>query len=113
MTHETAKDYLGHSCKFTEAKTHFSEPLHGARQLEYRQLKRQVGILLLDLAVRVDHAINASSAIRDVAISVDDDGQMLALMEMFSVYEIETSNIFFEFAGLVLAGFEDTTGAAK
>ena len=109
----TRKDYLGHDCKFTEAKGRFADPLCKAKQLKHREIKRQVGKLLLNLSERIDHTHNASLVIRDVARSVEDDDQIVALMEMLTDYEATTSNIFFEFAGLVIAGFEDTAGAEK
>ena len=109
MNHEIVKDYLGHPCRFTEAKTRFSSPLQDAQKFERRELKRRVGALLLKLDDRIDHAHNASSALRDMACSIDEDSQLHALLVMFSDYQLQTINMFYDFTGHVLAGFEDAT----
>lgn len=109
MTHQTVKDYLGHPCRFTEAKTLFSETFDEAQSLEQRQIKRLVGAALLDLNDRLSHACNASRAICDLAHSVDAPDELHALLEMLAAYEVGTSNLFFSFAGNVLAGIEGGT----
>jgi hypothetical protein len=109
MSDHTVKDYLGHPCRFTEAKTLFSEPFDKAQTLEQRQIKRDVGALLLSLSERLSHALNASHALCRLAQSADDADGLHALLEMLAAYEMSTSNIFYDFAGRVLAGFEDAT----
>lgn len=106
MTHESVTDYLGHPCRFTEAKSRFSESYDDAQAKEFREIKRNVGRLLLDLNDRLNHAMNASRAIRGLVASVDDADEPLGLLELLAAYELDTVNIFCDFAGLVLAGFE-------
>jgi hypothetical protein len=105
-TQKTAVDYLGHPCKFTEAKDLFCESLSGAKNKEFREIKRTLGRLLLRLNERLSYSYNASKAVCNLMETIDDAEEPHALMEMISAYEIDTANIFYEFAGLVLAGFE-------
>ena len=105
-TQEAAKDYLGHPCDFTEATRRFAAPLEEAQSCEHRAIKRKVGMLLLELGDRINHAHHASDALFDMAGSIDDDGQLHALMGMLSAHELKTANMFYDFAGLVLASFE-------
>lgn len=106
MTQEIATDYLGHPCKFTEAKEHFSEPLAEAKAMEHRQIKRQVGQLLLELYDRLHHSGCASRALFNMAGAIDDDGELHALMGMFSAHEDKTMNAYWRLAGLVLAAMD-------
>ena len=105
MTQEAITDYLGHPCKFTEAKEYFHS-FDDAQNREFRNIKRNVGNLLLVLSARLNHSRDASCAICDLIQSIDDSEQPSALMKMLTAYETGTSNMFYEFAGLVLAGFE-------
>lgn len=105
MSQEPAKDYLGHPCKFTEAKIRFGDKFHEAQQLDHRDIKRHLGKKLLELSERLDHASNVSHAICDMTETADD-GQLHSLLKMFAAYELETTNIFYNFTGFVLAGLE-------
>jgi hypothetical protein len=111
MNHETAKDYLGHPCRFTQAKEHFADSFDCARKMEARQIKRQVGARLLELKYRIEHAHNASRAICDMPHT--DEDQTRALLEMLSAYEEKTADIFYDLAGLVLTGFEGSAPATQ
>jgi hypothetical protein len=108
MPHKAVTDYLGHPCKFTEAKEYFSPPFEAAQTLEKRQIKRMVSAMLLELNARINHSHNASEAICKLAESVDhDDGQLHALLVMLSEHELSIANNFFDLAGYVLAGLDD------
>jgi hypothetical protein len=109
MNHESARDYLGHPCKFTEAKDHFSEPFDNAQKREFRDIKRDVGKGLMALQSRMSHALYASHAICDQVQSVDHTDQLHSLLELLAEYELKTCNDFYTFAGSVLAGFEYDT----
>ena len=106
MAQETAKDYLGHPCQFTQCKDHFSESFSDAQKLEFRQVKLQAAAVLLELKDRTEHTRNASRAICDLTHATDDEDQLCALMELLTAYEEDTSNLLYKFGGLVLAGFD-------
>ena len=105
-TQKTTVDYLGHPCRFTEAKELFCESLSEAKDKEFREIKRNVGKLLLSLSNRLSYSYNASNAVCDLMETIGDAEEPHALMAMISAYEVDTANIFYKFAGLVLAGFE-------
>ena len=111
MSLEAVTDYLGHPCRFTQAKERFTPPFEEAQAMEHRAIKRIVGRLLLDLGDKLNHASNASGALRDIAESIDDADELHSLMVMFHEHELNTANVFWEFAGLVLAGFESVAVA--
>lgn len=106
MNHEAVTDYLGHPCKFSEAKNRFPDSYEEAHTKEFREVRRKVGSLLLNLNDRIHHGFNATNAIRGSIQSIDDAEEPHALLELLAAYELDTANIFWEFAGLVLAGFE-------
>ena len=107
MPHKAVTDYLGHPCKFTEAKEYFSPQFEAAQTLEKRQIKRMVSAMLLELNARINHSHNASEAICKMAESVDHDVQLHALLVMLSEHELSIANNFFDLAGYVLAGLDD------
>lgn len=106
MADDVVRDYLGHPCLFTKAKGYFAEPLADAQQKELRQIKRNVGRMLLELSDRLTHSYNACRAIAGLTSPVPDAEEPHAMMEILMAYEIDTANRFFAFAGLVLAGLE-------
>lgn len=106
MADEVVRDYLGHPCRFTEAKGYFVESLAEAQQKELREIKRNVGRLLLELSDRLSHSQFASHAIAGQLSPIPDAEESHAMMEILAAYELDTSNRFWAFAGLVLAGLE-------
>lgn len=106
MDEKNVVDYLGHPCRFTQAKTRFEESIFSAERKEFREIKRKVGALLLELSDRVTNALYGSTAIRNLVGSLDGSDESCALIEMLSAYQLETTNIYEEFAGLILVGFE-------
>ena len=106
MTNEIAKDYLGHTCRFTEAKEAFELALKDAQEKEFRVIKRTVGDELLNLNERLHHSFHAARAICASVQSVNDTEEPHALLAMLTSYESDTLHSFSRLAGLVLAGLE-------
>ena len=106
MDQNIVVDYLGHPCRFTQAKDRFSDSLSRAQRKEFRAIKRNVGESLLNLSDRLNSALYGSTAIRNLVNTQDDSEEAGALIEMLVAYQLTTSNIFEEFAGLILAGFD-------
>jgi hypothetical protein len=106
MADDVVRDYLGHPCRFTQAKGYFVEPLAAAHEKELREIKRNVGRLLLELSERLSHSKFASHAIAEQTSPIPDAENSHAMMEILAAYELETENRFWAFAGLVLAGLD-------
>lgn len=106
MADDVVRDYLGHPCCFTKARGHFVEPLADAQQKELREIKRNVGRLLLELSDRLSHSQFASHAIAGQLSPIPDAEEPHAMAEILAAYELDTANRFWAFAGLVLAGLE-------
>lgn len=106
MANDVARDYLGHPCRFTEAKSYFSETLTTAQQNEFREIKRQIGRQLLELSDRISHSHSACRAIAGLTEAIPDAEEPHAMLEIITAYDRETTNLFWSFAGLVLAGIE-------
>lgn len=110
MINEAVTDYLGHPCRFTEAKRRFSDSYEQAHTKELPEIRRKVGKLLLVLHDRICYGSNATRAICGLVESIGDAEEPHALLEMLADYELKTDNVFWDFAGLVLAGFESVQG---
>lgn len=106
MSQQEVKDYLGHPCRFSEAKERFSEPYSEAQAREFRDIRRSVGMFLLELSNRLSHSLNASNEISSLLDSCADAEGPHSLLEMMAAYDLKSANMFFNFAGLVLAGFD-------
>ncbi len=106
MTKQAVTDYLGHPCRFSESKERFADSYSEALGKELREIRRDVGKLLLVLNDRLSHSLNASRQICSLVESVDDAEGPCALLEMLAIYEIDSANLFWKLTGLVLAGLD-------
>jgi hypothetical protein len=102
----TPVDYLGNPCKFHEAKTLFEEPMAEAKSEELREIKRSIGRLLLEISKRLNDGHETSSLFCDELLLDDNIEAACSFFRMKKSYELETCQLFYEFARLLLEGFE-------
>jgi hypothetical protein len=109
MATETVKDYLGHPCLVARAFENFTDAVDAAREdaaKEPREIARNIGKALNRINERLGHQQGALRLLGDrLANQADADGES-GVIAMASQYEIETSNEFFDLAGLVLVALE-------
>lgn len=108
MTTTIVKDYLGHSCKTTEAFEVFSEFVRTAKRDcngDRRAVARSVGRALLDFKTRIETLNDLMKACKQI-LPEDDSETLAAVLEAGSAYSLECCNRYVDLAGLVLTALE-------
>ncbi len=106
MADETVLDYLGHPCQLTEALNRYGLAADRVRDHEPRNVKRRVGVVLMDLSDRIENEPHALTVMRDALPNNSDQDGVRALLTMAISHANETAAVFATLAGLVLAALE-------
>ncbi|OYV00892.1 MAG: hypothetical protein CFE45_07195 [Burkholderiales bacterium PBB5] len=102
-TTPSVKNYLGHPCSLADALERYSDPVKQSRKdhQDIRGLAQQLGRTLQAVNERCEHAHEVAQLARDHA-GGDASEQLEALLAMNADYALQTCNVTFALAGMVL-----------